>query len=170
LFLGLLLTIWIVDGKLFNHSTGIKTRGDSQSVQALPESGNVNCGIACVMYLAKYYNLRINLQEIINLGSSKCSLNGLTLDELNGLCRQVGLKNVAAINAEVSDLAALPTPFIMHLQKGNVGHYVVCTKVKGGYIQYVDFSSTINGLLSSSYDDLTHFSGYAIICSSENIQ
>lgn len=89
-----------------------------------------DCGAACIAMVSKYYGLKLPVNKIRELAST--NLIGTNVLGLKDAGEKLGL-SVKAVRAEKSELTSeLSFPFIAHVNKNGLLHYVVIYKIKNG--------------------------------------
>lgn len=108
----------------------------------------MDCGAACIAMISKYYGLKLPIVKIRQYASTN-----LTGTNVLGL-KEAGEKlnfNVKAVRGEAKDLnSSLDFPFIAHVNKDGLLHYVVVYKIKRNKVIVAD---PAEGLLKLSMED-----------------
>lgn len=97
------------------------------------------CGVESLCYLAAYWEARTSPDAIRSLAKPIVGDDGgITLAELRDLCSHVGVGECYAVEVENADLDVMPVPFVVHIKRDGIGHFVVCSKISETYVQLID--------------------------------
>ena len=110
-----------------------------------------DCGISCLSYIIKYYGgyvKREYLREITNT-----TREGVSLYSLKEGCTKLGIE-AKAIQSDIKPLGK-EVPFIAHILKDNLGHFVVISKITNKYITIMDPSCGIKKIDILKWNEIT---------------
>lgn len=110
-----------------------------------------DCGISCLSSIIKYYGgyvKREYLREITNT-----TREGVSLYSLKEGCTKLGIE-AKAIQSDIK-LLEKEVPFIAHILKDNLGHFVVISKITNKYITIMDPSCGIKKIDILKWNEIT---------------
>ncbi|MCI5701678.1 MAG: cysteine peptidase family C39 domain-containing protein [Erysipelotrichaceae bacterium] len=110
-----------------------------------------DCGISCLSSIIKYYGgyvKREYLREITNT-----TREGVSLYSLKEGCTKLGIE-AKAIQSDIKPLGK-EVPFIAHILKDNLGHFVVISKITNKYITIMDPSCGIKKIDILKWNEIT---------------
>ena len=110
-----------------------------------------DCGISCLSSIIKYYGgyvKREYLREITNT-----TREGVSLYSLKEGCIKLGIE-AKAIQSDIKPLEK-EVPFIAHILKDNLGHFVVISKITKKYITIMDPSCGIKKIDILKWNEIT---------------
>ena len=110
-----------------------------------------DCGISCLSSIIKYYGgyvKREYLREITNT-----TREGVSLYSLKEGCTKLGIE-AKAIQSDIKPLGK-EVPFIAHILKDNLGHFVVISKITNKYITIIDPSCGIKKIDILKWNEIT---------------
>ena len=110
-----------------------------------------DCGISCLSSIIKYYGgyvKREYLREITNT-----TREGVSLYSLKEGCTKLGIE-AKAIQSDIK-LLEKEVPFIAHILKDNLGHFVVISKITNKYITIMDPSCGIKKIDILKWNKIT---------------
>ncbi len=110
-----------------------------------------DCGISCLSSIIKYYGgyaKREYLREI-----TKTTREGVNLYSLKEGCIKLGFE-AKAIQSDIK-LFEKEVPFIAHVLKDNLGHFVVISKITNKYITIMDPSCGIKKIDIQNWNKIT---------------
>lgn len=110
-----------------------------------------DCGISCLSSIIKYYGgyvKREYLREITNT-----TREGVSLYSLKEGCIKLGIE-AKAIQSDIKPLEK-EVPFIAHILKDNLGHFVVISKITNKYITIMDPSCGIKKIDILKWNEIT---------------
>ena len=110
-----------------------------------------DCGISCLSSIIKYYGgyvKREYLREITNT-----TREGVSLYSLKEGCTKLGIE-AKAIQSDIKPLEK-EVPFIAHILKDNLGHFVVISKITNKYITIMDPSCGIKKIDILKWNEIT---------------
>ena len=110
-----------------------------------------DCGISCLSSIIKYYGgyvKREYLREITNT-----TREGVSLYSLKEGCTKLGIED-KAIQSDIKPLGK-EVPFIAHILKDNLGHFVVISKITNKYITIMDPSCGIKKIDILKWNEIT---------------
>lgn len=128
--------------------------GLRRRVHAILQTEASECALACIAMVANHFGYRTTLGELRK--EHPISLKGATLEDVASICERLGLV-VRGLRLELSELAQLPVPAILHW---NLNHFVVLTGVRGDKVRIND---PAHGELELPISEVsTRFTGVAL--------
>jgi hypothetical protein len=107
-------------------------------VQADDETARHDCGATALAILLRFEGQGASLEQVEGM-LPPASPRGHSLAELRDAARTLGLR-LEGVRLRPGDVLALDRPIIVHLQRGDVGHYVAVRPVghTGKLVQLLD--------------------------------
>jgi ATP-binding cassette, subfamily B, bacterial CvaB/MchF/RaxB len=128
--------------------------GFNKRLQIVLQSEAAECGLACIVMIARFYGYRTDIRELRRLFSF--SLKGSTLAQLIHVANSLKLAS-RPLRIELDYLPELQTPAILHW---NLNHFVVLAKANRRGIKVFDPATGIRYL---RYEEVSkHFTGVAL--------
>ena len=110
-----------------------------------------DCGISCLLAIIKYYGgyaTREYLREI-----TKTTREGVNIYSLKEGSKVLGFEAVA-VKGNILNMK-LKVPFIAHVVKNNLGHFIVVMSIKEKGITIMDPSSGIKNITYDDWNNIT---------------
>jgi len=126
----------------------------SKSLPTVLQTEATECGIACLVMIARYHGHDIDLNSLRKTAS--VSLKGASLKQVMATAANLHLSS-RPLRVELDHLEKVQTPAIMHW---DLNHFVVLKKVANGKVHFIDPGRGLRVMALEKVSD--HFSGVVL--------